>query len=127
MVVPRVTSFFCISSVPCSLPGRTEAMKACAAPGQRPSAAIYLCSHLSWRSSNPPIPSQHQGNKARYWLFWESVAMGMSDAPGCYRDTVAMVMRLLCLAEAVMEHQEGCLHWGGYTGEFTETSTLNTR
>lgn len=36
--------------------------------------------------------------------------MGMSDVPGCYRDTVAMVMQLLCLAEAGMEHQIGCLH-----------------
>lgn len=48
-VVPRATSFSCVSSVPCSLPGWTEAMKACAGPGQRPSqlclsaacAAIY--------------------------------------------------------------------------------------
>lgn len=38
--------------------------------------------------------------------------MGMSDVPGCYRDTVAMVMWLLCLVEAEMEHRESCLHWG---------------
>lgn len=39
--------------------------------------------------------------------------MGMSDVPGCYRDTVAMDIQLLCLAEAGMEHKEGCLHCGG--------------
>lgn len=39
--------------------------------------------------------------------------MGMSDVPGCYRDTVSMVMRLLCLVEAGMEHRESCLHCEG--------------
>lgn len=37
--------------------------------------------------------------------------MEMSDVPGCYRDTVAMVMRLLRLAEREMELEEGYL-WG---------------
>lgn len=39
--------------------------------------------------------------------------MGMSDVPGCYRDTVAMVMWLLCLVDAGMEYWESCLHWEG--------------
>jgi len=44
-----------------------------------------------------PIPPHHQ-------LFRDPVAIRMSDVPGCYGDTVAMVMQLLCLAEAEMEH-----------------------
>lgn len=51
--------------------------------------------------------------------------MGMSDVPGCYRDTVAMVMWLLCLAEAGMEHRESCLLWEG--GSHRDPNSLSRR
>lgn len=53
--------------------------------------------------------------------------MGMSDVPGCYRDTVSMVMLLLCQAEARMEHQEDCLHCRGWESQRPQLSEQGGR
>lgn len=80
----------CLSSVPCCPHHQDSYMKDHTALD----VVSVLMSQVGFRA---PIPPHHQ-------LFRDPVAMSMSDVPGCYGNTVAMVMRLLCLAEAGMEH-----------------------
>lgn len=47
MLFPRATPFSCITCVPCSLPGRTEATKACAAPGTQPKPSPAVSDPMS--------------------------------------------------------------------------------
>lgn len=86
---PKATPF-CLPSVPSCPPCQDRHMNDHTALD----VVFVLMSLVGFRA---PIPSHHQ-------MFRDPVAMRMSDVPGCYGDTVAMVMQLLCLAEAGMDH-----------------------